>query len=67
MIAKSEQGKGYGKRAVELAIDEMRAREATAIRTSCKPHNSVARNCYLSLGFKEVGVLEDDDLLFALC
>ena len=67
MIAKSEQGQGYGKRAVELAIDEMKAREATAIRTSCKPHNLVAKSCYLSIGFKEIGVLEDDDLLLELC
>ena len=66
MIAKSEQGKGYGKRAVELAIDEMKAREATAIRISCKPHNLVAKSCYLSIGFKEIGVLDDNDLLFEL-
>ena len=66
MIEKSEQGKGYGRRAVELAIDEMKARGATAIRISCKPHNLVAKSCYLSIGFKEIGVLDDDDLLFEL-
>lgn len=66
MVDERHQGKGYGKKAVEMCIDEMKLHGATSIRTMCKPANLVARNCYEKLGFNVIGNLDDGDLLFEL-
>jgi RimJ/RimL family protein N-acetyltransferase len=64
MLAEEHQGKGYGKSAVSLSLKEVQAMGATKVRTMCKPENSVAKSCYISLGFQRVGLHDDGDLLF---
>lgn len=66
MIDQGFQRNGYGKRAVQLCITEMKGRGATRIRTMCKPANSVAFRCYQSLGFEPKGFLDDGDQLLEL-
>lgn len=52
MIAQEEQGKGYGRAAMRLAIERMRAIPGCErIFISFEPENSVAEQLYRSLGF----------------
>ena len=56
MIDKKYQGKGYGKKAFQLAMDYVRTfpvGEAKYCWLSYEPENEVARNLYASFGFKE--------------
>ena len=56
MIDRRYQGKGYGREAMELALEFIRtfpAGEATYCWLSYEPHNEVARQLYLSMGFEE--------------
>jgi diamine N-acetyltransferase len=64
MIDKRQQGKGYGRRALEQAIDEIK-QDAHARRiTICYvPGNRVSQQFYGSLGFKEVGLDEDGEMI----
>ena len=66
MIDKSFQNRGYGRAAIELAVQEMRARGALRIRTMCRPDNEAAMRCYLGLGFSMVGNLDDGDVVFEI-
>lgn len=57
MIDKKYQGKGYGKEALQLALDYVRTfpvGKAKYCWLSYEPENEVARNLYRSFGFKEV-------------
>ncbi|GAP13267.1 acetyltransferases [Longilinea arvoryzae] len=52
MIAEEEQGKGYGRAAMRLGIERMRANpDCDRIFISFEPENSVAEQLYRSLGF----------------
>ena len=62
MVAAEHQGKGYGRAALPLVLEEMRAAGARTIRTMHRPENSVAARLYASAGFRQVGVLDDGDL-----
>ena len=56
MIDKRYQGNGYGREAMQLALDFIRtfpAGKATYCWLSYEPTNEAARNLYLSLGFEE--------------
>ena len=56
MIDKKYQGKGYGKEALQLALDYVRTfpvGEAKYCWLSYEPGNDVARNLYRSFGFVE--------------
>lgn len=56
MIDKRYQGKGYGRQALQLALDFIRtfpAGEAQYCWLSYEPTNEVARKLYLSFGFVE--------------
>lgn len=60
MIDRAQQGKGYGRAALELALAEIRQVPGIArIRILYMPGNDVARAFYASLGFVEVH--HDDD------
>ena len=57
MIDKKYQGKGYGRQALQLALDYIYTfpvGKAKYIWLSYEPSNETARNLYRSLGFKEV-------------
>lgn len=66
MIAQPHQGKGYGKQAISLAIAEMNALGANQIRTMHHPDNLSAKHLYKKVGFEEVGILSDGDVLLEL-
>ena len=56
MIDKKYQGKGYGKQALQLALDYIYTfpvGKAKYIWLSYEPSNETARNLYRSFGFKE--------------
>lgn len=57
MIDKRYQGKGYGKKAMELALDYVRTfpcGKAEACWLSYEPENEVAKRLYASFGFVEL-------------
>jgi diamine N-acetyltransferase len=66
MIDKAQQGKGYGKRAMEVLMDHLRdeheARELT-LHVMDLPHG--ARPFYEALGFTLTGEVEDDELVMS--
>ena len=67
MIDKRQQGKGYGRAALELAIDEIRQdRHVNRITISYVPGNPVSKRFYGSLGFQEVGLDEDGEMIAEL-
>ena len=62
MIDKRYQGKGYGKEAMQLALDYVRSfpvGEAKYCWLSYEPENDVARNLYRSFGFVEAKKLPE--------
>jgi diamine N-acetyltransferase len=56
MIAADQQGKGYGRAAMQSAIRLMRELPGcTGITISYEPENTVAERLYESLGFRKTG------------
>ena len=63
MIDQEEQGKGYGKKAVELALEFVKTfphGRADYCWLCYDKNNEVARKLYLSMGFQEIGEQDDD-------
>jgi diamine N-acetyltransferase len=64
MIDAKHQAKGYGREALQLALEEIRARPgATKISICYAPANAVAKDFYASFGFREVGHDEDGEMI----
>lgn len=59
MIDKNNQAKGYGTKALQIAIDEMVAKGAKRIRTMYKSSNYVAGKLYKKMGFRETGEYDE--------
>lgn len=67
MIDRRHQGKGYGRAALVLALDEIRALpHVRKVLISYMPDNPVTKAFYASLGFKEAGLDEDGEMLAEL-
>jgi diamine N-acetyltransferase len=67
MTDKEQQGKGYGRSAMALIIDQMKQTYACKeIFISFVPTNSVARKLYESIGFQDTGRIEDEEAVFRL-
>lgn len=63
MIDSGMQGKGHGRRAISLALDEIRSRpDARVIQICYWPSNPVAKDFYASLGFVETGLDEEGEM-----
>ena len=61
LIDRKHQNKGYGKKALELGISFLREKyRVTEIYTGVSPGNTDAKSLYLSMGFKETGVFENN-------
>lgn len=63
MIDEEEQGKGYGKKAVKLALEFVKTfphGKADYCWICYDKNNEVARKLYLSMGFQEIGEQDDD-------
>lgn len=63
MIAAGQQGQGYGRRALALLLDEMRARGAGRVVLYYVPANARARRLYADAGFTEVGLDADGEMM----
>ena len=64
MIDRRHQGKGYGRAALVLALDEIRALpQVRKVSISYMPDNAIAKAFYASLGFVEVGLDEDGEMM----
>jgi diamine N-acetyltransferase len=67
MIAGPFQGKGYGRRAVELLIEEVRARpRATELFVSYVPGEGSPEPFYLRLGFEPTDRVEHGEIVSRL-
>lgn len=69
MIDKRYQHKGYGKKAVELALDFIRTfpcGKAECCWLSYEPENTVARKLYASFGFAETGDMDGEETIAVL-
>jgi diamine N-acetyltransferase len=62
MIDARHQGRGYGRRAMELLLDEARADDAREITLSVVPGEHSALDFYRGLGFEETGNIEHGEL-----
>jgi diamine N-acetyltransferase len=61
MLAAEHQHRGYGRRALELACEEVKARGGTEIYTSWVEGKGSPEPFYLAFGFEPTGEYEDDE------
>lgn len=66
MIAAEEQGKGYGKAALQSLIALMQRQGCREIWVGYVNNNGAARALYQSLGFQEVGLDDEGDMIARL-
>jgi diamine N-acetyltransferase len=67
MTDKDQQGKGYGRQAMALIIDQLQQMyNCKEIFISFEPNNAVAQKLYESIGFHDTGRIEDEELVFRL-
>ncbi|MDY6782582.1 MAG: GNAT family N-acetyltransferase [Cyanobacteriota bacterium] len=66
MVDKKFQGRGYGTKALQLAIEEIKSLGAKRIQTMHKPNNKIAAKLYQKLCFSYIGSLDDGDLLMEM-
>ena len=67
MIDKNHQGKGFGKKAIELLIEHVKTRpHAVELLTSCVPGKDGPELFYQKLGFKTTGEFDDDEEVYKL-
>ncbi|NHB95312.1 GNAT family N-acetyltransferase [Photorhabdus stackebrandtii] len=67
MVDQHYQNKGIGRKAMLLALDEIRRTDGLEEIEICyNPNNPVARNFYSSFGFIEIGMDEDGEDMLAI-
>ena len=67
MVAGPHQGKGFGRRAVELLTDYVRTRPgAKELLTSYVPIEGGPKEFYLKLGFEPTGEVDDGEIVVRL-
>ena len=69
MIDKDYQNRGFGRKAVQLALDFIKTfpcGEAENCWLSYEPENEVARQLYRSFGFEETGDLDGEEVIAVL-
>lgn len=67
MIAGEHQGKGYGKRALDLVVEHVRGLPgASELRSSYVPGERGPRDFYLRYGFEETGEVDEDEHVIRL-
>ncbi|MGW2126095.1 GNAT family N-acetyltransferase [Streptomyces sp. NPDC001758] len=65
-IAADEQGKGYGRFAVESVADELRRRGTEEFHVTWHPGDHGPENFYLTLGFRKNGEVAEDETVGVL-
>lgn len=66
MIAADQQGKGYGKAALQALIPLMQQRGCRELMVGYADDNSSARALYRGLGFQELGLDDEGDMVARL-
>lgn len=66
MIDESYQGKGYGRRALKMLTDQLRAEGVKSVDILHKPDNEQAIRLYRSLGFEQTEEMVGDDVISRL-
>ena len=66
LIDRAHQRRGHGRGAMQALIAMARASGAPCVKLSYDSDNRVARTLYASLGFRETGELEGDEIVAAL-
>ncbi|HBB27754.1 MAG TPA: N-acetyltransferase [Clostridiales bacterium] len=67
MIAEEHQGKGYGRKAMEYALNMIReSNKFDCAIVDYVPENVVAKHLYENLGFKETGEIEEGEIVMKL-
>ena len=67
MIAEEKQGKGYGREAMEFALNMIKeSNKFDCVYLDYVPENVVGRHLYDSLGFKETGDIDDGEIVMKL-
>jgi diamine N-acetyltransferase len=66
MIDAAHQGKGFGRDAMELLVDEARKDGAAEVRLSFHPGEHSPHDFYSRLGFVETGEVEHGEIVMAL-
>ena len=66
-IDKDQQGRGYGRKAAQLAVRIFKSVDPDlSIKLSTEANNLKAQRLYLSLGFRKLDELDGDDLVFGM-
>ncbi|MFC9938412.1 GNAT family N-acetyltransferase [Nocardiopsis alba] len=65
-VAEGEQGKGYGRFAVEMVLAEARRRGDKRITVSWVPGEGSPEGFYLGLGFRTTGRVDDGEIIAEL-
>ena len=69
MIDRREQGRGYGRAAMERALEYIRRKpfgDSDRVLLTCSPENEPALKLYRSMGFAETGRRDEDEIELAL-
>lgn len=69
MIDRREQGRGYGRAAMERALEYIRRKpfgDSDRVLLTCSPENEPAMKLYRSMGFAETGRRDEDEIELAL-
>ena len=63
MIDRNEQGKGYGQAALKEIIRYFRENGADMLFLSTEPENELGLHLYHKFGFRETGIMSDDEIV----
>ncbi len=66
MVDAAHQRRGYGRRALDLACDEVRRRGGAEFFTSWVPGDAGPAGFYLTYGFVPTGEIDDDEIVARL-
>ena len=69
MIDRSEQGRGYGRQALDRVLEYIRTQpfgDSRRLALTCHKDNAAARRLYESRGFAPTGVVDEDEIELAL-
>lgn len=67
MIDYTQQGKGYGRKVIQLILDEMKQlHDCKSIYLSTEPDNEVAIKLYESFGFQKTGKMNEGEAEFVM-
>ncbi len=64
MIAEGYRGKGYGKAALSVILEEAKSRGFSRIKLSTKPENEKAIRLYESVGFEATSEMDGDEAAY---